>query len=367
MLLSKFVSILMSITIKEIAKLAGVSRGTVDRVLNNRGRVAVEVKEKILRIADQYGYRKNVIASQLAKKESKYIGVVLPDPQNDPYWKLPLDGVMSAEKTLGDYGIKLVQYPFDVFDIESYRTALGAAIREKVDAIMLAPTFAKEASKYISITDQNDIPVVLIDSEIEGRVPLSYIGQDCIQSGRVAGRLLCDEKITDGVVYVVTLGKDSLSGSHTMHKINGLTEYISSNGLQNKLIHTVIDDIEDHQSIISLGKEISNNEKTVGLFFTNSRAYHFFEHTNVDFNDAQVRVVAYDLLDHNIQLLKENRIDYILNQNPHKQAYYAMLNLFEYFVHNKVPKQQEYLAIDIIIKENYKYYLSDQDRIIGIT
>lgn len=46
----------MSVTLKQIAELAGVSRGTVDRALHNRGRVSDEVAQRIRQIADELGY-----------------------------------------------------------------------------------------------------------------------------------------------------------------------------------------------------------------------------------------------------------------------------------------------------------------------
>ena len=87
----------MRITTKDIAKLAGVSRGTVDRVLNNRGQVSQEVKEKVLKIARERGYKKNVLASNLARNKKIKISVVLPDPQHDPFWSAPLKQSFHCE------------------------------------------------------------------------------------------------------------------------------------------------------------------------------------------------------------------------------------------------------------------------------
>ncbi|MDO4471239.1 MAG: helix-turn-helix domain-containing protein, partial [Bacillota bacterium] len=57
----------MSITVKEIAEIAGVSRGTVDRALKNRSGISPETKKKILKIAEKYDYHPNVIGTALAK------------------------------------------------------------------------------------------------------------------------------------------------------------------------------------------------------------------------------------------------------------------------------------------------------------
>ena len=68
----------MAVTLQQIAEAAGVSRGTVDRALNNRGRINAEVADKIRRIADEMGYQPNRAGRALAMaKRSITIGVLI--------------------------------------------------------------------------------------------------------------------------------------------------------------------------------------------------------------------------------------------------------------------------------------------------
>ncbi|MFT5641401.1 MAG: LacI family transcriptional regulator, partial [Cyclobacteriaceae bacterium] len=73
------------ITIKQIAEKAGVSVGTVDRVLHNRGEVAKETREKVLKIAKEGNYSTNVFARSLKLNQSLRIAVILPD--DNEYWR----------------------------------------------------------------------------------------------------------------------------------------------------------------------------------------------------------------------------------------------------------------------------------------
>ena len=82
--------------IKDIAKLADVSIGTIDRVLNNRTGVAPATREKVLQIIKDTGYKKNLVASRLklAKNKAIKVAVLAPTPRNEhSYWNLPLQGV----------------------------------------------------------------------------------------------------------------------------------------------------------------------------------------------------------------------------------------------------------------------------------
>ena len=65
-------------TIKEIARICGVSRGTVDRVVNNRGKVKPETQALILQTIAEHGYTKNIVGRALTvKKTEPVIGVIL--------------------------------------------------------------------------------------------------------------------------------------------------------------------------------------------------------------------------------------------------------------------------------------------------
>ena len=67
-----------TVTISDVAKAAGVTRGTIDRVLHERGEVSEETRAKVLKVIKELGYKTNVYASMLAKNKSHDIAVILP-------------------------------------------------------------------------------------------------------------------------------------------------------------------------------------------------------------------------------------------------------------------------------------------------
>ncbi|HBG15795.1 MAG TPA: LacI family transcriptional regulator, partial [Firmicutes bacterium] len=69
-------------TIKDVAKKAGVSYATVSRALNNHPEINEETKKRIIKIAMEMGYQPNAIAQGLVKKETKTIGLIIPDITN---------------------------------------------------------------------------------------------------------------------------------------------------------------------------------------------------------------------------------------------------------------------------------------------
>ncbi len=73
--------------IKDIARLAGVSIGTIDRVLHNRGEVAEKTRQKVLSILKETNYSPNLMAQALKSKKRFHLVSLLPEPEPDnPFW-----------------------------------------------------------------------------------------------------------------------------------------------------------------------------------------------------------------------------------------------------------------------------------------
>ena len=108
----------MAVTAQQIADLAGVSRGTVDRALHNRGRVNPEVKEKIQKIALELGYKPNLIGQALVRSKQDFkLGVILQSTET-PTMQVVRAGVQRAAEELAASGVELVLRDFQGLDTE---------------------------------------------------------------------------------------------------------------------------------------------------------------------------------------------------------------------------------------------------------
>src|SRR2546421_11755374 len=100
-----------NIRIKDIAKAAGVSVGTVDRVLHNRGKVSEDALKKVTSILKANEYKPNIIARMLGSNRSYKIAVMLPNPDQDPYWAITRMGIAEAESEWIHYGVQVITCP----------------------------------------------------------------------------------------------------------------------------------------------------------------------------------------------------------------------------------------------------------------
>ena len=121
----------MSVTIKDIARECGVSRGTVDRVLHNRAGVNAKVAEKVHRTADKMGFVPNKAGKILAaRKQPIVFGCLLPDIGN-AFFDGIIAGFRQAESELADFGVSVYIEHVKGFDIATHITAIKKLQKRK--------------------------------------------------------------------------------------------------------------------------------------------------------------------------------------------------------------------------------------------
>ncbi|MDF1569195.1 MAG: LacI family DNA-binding transcriptional regulator, partial [Spirochaetaceae bacterium] len=146
-------------TLKDIADRAGVSIGTVDRILHKRGRYSSETAAKVREIMEEVDYRPNLMARRLSKSKSCRIAAFLPWPEQDSgYWELTLEGIRRAEGDLAPFGLNLDILHFDRYDADQFlQTGLRLA-GGQFDGILMAPLREKESRSLLRHIDKQ-IPV----------------------------------------------------------------------------------------------------------------------------------------------------------------------------------------------------------------
>lgn len=150
----------MSITIKDVAKHAGVSKATVSRVINHNSRVNEEIKKRVLASIEELGYQPNAIARSLANSTSNVIGLILPDIVN-PYFPVLARGIEDAAHK---YGYSLfISNTDNNPDIE--QEYIEKMCRQQVGGIILISSILDE-EKVNKLTELA-IPFVLCDRLID--------------------------------------------------------------------------------------------------------------------------------------------------------------------------------------------------------
>jgi LacI family transcriptional regulator len=130
-------------TLKEIARLAGVSRSTVSRVINDEPKVSTEVRQRVWRVVKELGYHPNAAARSLASRSSQTLGVVIPETLDtvfvNPFFPSVLRGIAEAINA-HKYHLMLSMIRGPMQD-DFYRRALRG---QMLDGVVIVSALAEE-------------------------------------------------------------------------------------------------------------------------------------------------------------------------------------------------------------------------------
>lgn len=339
-------------TIKDIAQLAGVSKGTIDRVIHNRGNVAKEVEDKIKQLLADIDYQPNLIARNLKNNRIYQIGALLPDPDKDAYWEVCTHGIQQALTEFSAFDIRLHTFLFDPTDTKSFMQQHKNVLDSAPDMVLMVPLFYKEAKTVLAEYNALNIQVSTFNNQIAPSVA-SFIGQDLYQSGRVAAKLM-HSIIDNGDMAIIHIDEKYKNAVHMQEKEKGFKSYFDDFGnfkdaiLKCKIRYTETED--------KLRDFLINHPNLTGIFVTNSKAFHVARLLEAE-NKSHIKLVGYDLLEENVNYLKGGTIDFLIHQNPRQQAYLGLKFLIEHLVFEKEIPSQHLLPIDIINSENVTPFL----------
>jgi LacI family transcriptional regulator len=175
------------VTITEVAKRAGVSTATAGRVLGGYGYTSEENKERVRAVAEQLGYRPNLLARGLITGKTKTIGVVAGDIQS-PFYAGVLRGIADVARAEG-FGILLTNS--DEL-LERELEAVQLLLEKQVDGLIIAP-FDTNGSPHLEAAIRSGCPIVQIDRVVSNLMADSVTvdnraaSHDCIAQLLAAG------------------------------------------------------------------------------------------------------------------------------------------------------------------------------------
>lgn len=335
----------MSVTIKQIAELANVSRGTVDKVLNHRPGVKAETQEKVLKIARELNYQPNFLGKALVQsKKPLKIGIIL-TPEYNPFIQEMLAGIKNAQNELSAFGIEVsVKMPVTLEPAEQI-SILSELELGSVHGIALFPLDDDMVRSKINRLVQNHIAILTCNSKIEGIRDFCFIGQDHYKGGRTAAGLML-KLLPDGGSVGVIISSYHLS-CHT-DRLRGFVDRITESGAPIELLEIKENqDRKDEAFKITL-EYLNRYPKLCGLYVTGGGIGGVGSALELMEPSRSINVICHDLTPDSAFLLRTGKVDFVLGQSPELQGYLLVKTLFEYLVKKQIP-EQGFLEIPITI------------------
>ena len=350
-----------SVRIKDIALKAGVSTGTVDRVLHHRGRVAPDVEKRVLDILAEMDYQPNLIARALGSKKIYHIAALIPDPACDDYWREPQLGVEKAGVSVKQYGVHVQQYIFNPYEVSSYISQAKKLTETNPDGIFLAPIFYRDTLPFFKEWRERNIPFVLFNTHIAESGALGYVGQDSYQSGLLAGKLIHYGQPQPCTILVLHIDEEIKNAAHLAKKEEGIRSYYKENDPEQvyKIITAELSHPDQPGFAAQLYGIIDDEPNLKCIYITTSKSYEIAARL-VQRKIDHIKLIGYDLLPKNISYLNTGAISFLINQNPRGQGYWGIHQLVNHLVLKKEISAVKYLPLDIVTRENVMYYFSDE-------
>ncbi len=325
----------MGVTIRQIAEIAGVSRGTVDRAINNRGRIDSEVAKKILKIADELGYvpkhqkkpnkkvdskidKKIDIEYKSNKTDFKYvktylskikIGIILQRLNSSADDEI-LKGIKDAEKILSFRNFEfIIKY---CSDISEQKKCINDILNEYVSAMAIMPFECDEIRNAINSFNK---PVVTFNSDIIGTKRVCFVGFDDFKSGKVSADVMGKVLGNNGSVIVIT---GYFSNTTRGKRVDGFIEEMKLNYPNIKIVgvQSSFDDSEALEKIVE--NSILTYDDLKGIFIVSNGQKGI---KNILSHNKKQCVIVYDNTKENRELLNNNIIDFIIGQDFYFQGY----------------------------------------------
>ncbi|MCK9331322.1 MAG: LacI family transcriptional regulator, partial [Candidatus Cloacimonetes bacterium] len=208
------------ITIKDVAKRAGVSTATVSFVINGTKNVAPETKAKVKAAISELNFRMNHFASNIRVRKSGSVAFLVPDMSNQFFIEIAV--VIEKELRQAKYNLILANTDES---LETERFQVDNLLNHSIDGLILSPSVIDESNLFDLIP--SDLPLVFFD-----RVP-KYPGKaDCVASDNISGA-------REAVEYLISLGHRKIamiSGTNAMtastEREEGYIEALVANGIE---------------------------------------------------------------------------------------------------------------------------------------
>ena len=338
-------------TIEIIARKAGVSRGTVDRVLHNRGQVKPETEEKIRAVMEELDFQPNALgrAFYLSRKKNK-IGILVAFREKD-FQKQIMEGIEDGVVYAKQHGVDAVTEYAEPEDSAGYLAALERLVDSGVQGIALRGIVSEEVNACLRRLRAEGLPVVAYNQDVESpELRSCFVGQDSYRSGVCAAALM--EAISPRQGCTLIVGVDWLHYS-SEERIQGFVKYFQSLPDGGMDVSQVIYGKGTHDLAYRLTKaKLEELPQITGIFVSGaglSGAAHAVDDAGLS---GKVKVVGYDATDSNTPYLEKGTVQFLIDQGPYQQGYKSIQLLTDAIFADR-PLETAYCDTGIQIKNRY--------------
>lgn len=350
------------ITIRDIAEKAGVSVGTVDRVLHNRPNVSKKALAKVNKALEEMSYEPNMYASALANSRRYDFVCLMPKHESEAYWEEVEQGQRKCCDTRRDFHVHITIKYYKRNDLTSFNEQVQDILEMNPDGVIMVPAKLDYTRPFTDALHAKGIPFVMLDSYLPDLRPTAFYGQDSFASGYFAAKMLM---LIAGQEKEIMLMKQTLDGVNVASKqqVNrevGFRHYMADH-FPNIAIN-VLDlpyQCTRKQHTVLLEKYFIEHPDTHHCITLNSKA-HLVGEFLLKTNRRSIQIMGYDMVEKNARCLREGSISFLIAQHGYQQGFYSVDALVRSIILKKRVTPVNYMPIEILSKENVDFYRRTQ-------
>ena len=342
----------MKPTVHDIARTAGVSLATVDRVLNERPGVRAKTRERVIAAMNTLGYVRDVGAANLARGKLYQFDFILPDNENTFMLSLRAELQSAMERALAErILVNVVLVP--AFDEAALVAALDESVTRKPDGVAFVAVDTDPVREACARLSAQGIHAVTLVSDLGQSTRTHYVGVDNGAAGRTAARLLgLFANGTEGALAVVA---GSLKVRDHLERFDGFTaamkadfpgreilpvlEGFDEGPRVEKLVNKLLDERSDIAGIYSLGAGNSGLVKALAKHKAN-----------------RPLVIAHERDSVTSKALTDGIIHAVLAQDAGHEIRSAIRVLKASADRLAIVPGQEHIRIEIFLKDNLPHF-----------
>lgn len=336
-------------TAKDLAKAAGVSLATVDRVLNERPHVSKKTAQRVAEAIDKIGFVRNLAAVNLAKNKVYRFRFVFPAKGDQYLTELQrqveeVDDALKSDMTL----IDTIQLPMsDPHQVANYLTAIEP---EEVDGIAIMAPESPQVRDAMARLNERGINVVQFLSGQEKLENLDFIGVDNFAAGATAGRII--GRFLNGVSGKVMVVAETMQSLDSIQRRLGFDSILNAKFPNLTALPSLETHGDEGRTARTMSRTFTHQAGIVAVYVMSSEAripvLQLAEHGDL----SALTVVVHERTPFSEDALRQEKIDAIIAQNPGHAVRSAARIMRARSDHREPMASQEKIRIEILLKEN---------------
>ena len=337
--------------IKEIARLLGISIGTVDRALHDRPGISPKTRAKVLKKAEELNYRPNVAARSLKLNRRLRIAVYLPQ-QIASFFDPLREGIRAAAAASSGITVDLEfrSYPYiGKGDVE----LLEADINRKYDGMILAAGNPAKFDPLIRRITAQGTPVVCVASDAPRSGRLASVTVDGAISGAIAAELFSRTLHRPGTIATIT---GDLSTLDHAEKLKGFAAALATMAPHLSLRPAIESHDRPKDAERATVALLRHKVRPAGIYISTANSLPVLRALEEQNALEQIQVITTDLFPELVDFLESGRILATLYQRPSTQGKAAFEALIRYLQDGVVPEPSTRFAPHIVLRSNLSLF-----------